>query len=308
MLLASKKPTGDEMVYIVLYNPHSGRRRFHPLKRIQRYLSVHNCAYFLYDYTQASWDEIKKQLIPNHTRIIIAGGDGTLRHVLEQIWKQQLTNYPVAFVPLGTANLVAFSLKLPMRIESALKRAIHGKVHPIDLGVINNTHAFFLAASFGFISEVSVQPSRALKKYIGGLAYWIYISRFLWTNYAHHAFTVHARMKGRTKSIPFRTHTVGVCNHLNAYIVSPEYDVLPDDGMLDLIFIQNRHFFGFLKALYSFYIKKTKGSNFIHIQTPSVELSFEDFKGSIQLDGDPVDIEGPLYTVTTLKHVLKFIR
>ncbi|MEZ5877077.1 MAG: diacylglycerol kinase family protein [Tepidamorphaceae bacterium] len=55
----------------------------------------------------------------------------------------------MAFVPLGSANVAAISLGLPRALPKALELAVSGTPKPVDLGLIDNRHVFFIAAIFG---------------------------------------------------------------------------------------------------------------------------------------------------------------
>src|SRR5699024_3561201 len=64
--------------------------------------------------------------------VVAAGGDGTVRTVAEVLAGTQV---PMALLPLGTGNLLARNLDLPLEsTELLIHTALGGTDHPIDLG------------------------------------------------------------------------------------------------------------------------------------------------------------------------------
>ncbi|MBB1510704.1 diacylglycerol kinase family protein [Tessaracoccus sp. MC1756] len=63
-------------------------------------------------------------------RVLVAGGDGTVRMVLAALRR---TDVPVGLLPSGTGNLLARNLRLPLRLRPALVKALDGTPRPFDL-------------------------------------------------------------------------------------------------------------------------------------------------------------------------------
>ncbi|MEI6288874.1 MAG: diacylglycerol kinase family protein [Chloroflexota bacterium] len=75
--------------------------------------------------------------------IIAAGGDGTIGEVVNAMaqltmGKTELT--PIGILPLGTANDLAFALKVPFDLKEAVKVIATGNVKMMDLGKANNIY------------------------------------------------------------------------------------------------------------------------------------------------------------------------
>ncbi|CAN5177257.1 hypothetical protein BH11PAT1_BH11PAT1_2920 [soil metagenome] len=64
------------------------------------------------------------------THLIICGGDGTVMEVLEVIMQTKVT---LGVVPLGTGNLFARNLAIPLEMSEALKIALLGTIQQIDI-------------------------------------------------------------------------------------------------------------------------------------------------------------------------------
>lgn len=99
------------------------------------------------------------------------GGDGTLSEVMEgvvSLEKQPLIGY----FPLGTANDVATTLKLPKsNIPAAAERIVNGSPMDFDLGTFGNDGNFTYVAAFGAFTDVSYATPQQEKQALGHFAY-----------------------------------------------------------------------------------------------------------------------------------------
>ena len=76
------------------------------------------------------WFEVaKSKLAPNCVRkaakagvdrLLVWGGDGTVRRCIDTISDPDLPNMPLGILPAGTANLLASSLHIPTSLDEAL--------------------------------------------------------------------------------------------------------------------------------------------------------------------------------------------
>lgn len=110
-------------------------------------------------------------------RIIAAGGDGTLRYVVEG---SQGADVVIGILPIGTGNVLARNLRLPVNnLEAAAARALSDVEHSIDLGVAEvvdmagNSHTMLFTgiAGLGMDAKVMAATDKKLKRKIGWIAY-----------------------------------------------------------------------------------------------------------------------------------------
>ncbi|MBJ7596966.1 diacylglycerol kinase family protein [Candidatus Nephthysia bennettiae] len=78
-------------------------------------------------------------------RVIVAGGDGTVRFVASRLAG---TDHPLGILPLGTFNNFAKSLGIPTDLEAAIQVAHDGRPTPITIGRVNG-QPFVEAAAAG---------------------------------------------------------------------------------------------------------------------------------------------------------------
>lgn len=102
-----------------------------------------------------------------YDRIVAAGGDGTLNEVVNGLAPSPI---PLAFLPLGTANVFALEAEIPFDIETACDLAFFGTARPVCLGMAGETR-FLLMAGIGFDAEVVYGINLRLKRLTGKFAY-----------------------------------------------------------------------------------------------------------------------------------------
>ena len=101
--------------------------------------------------------------------LIIAGGDGTIRALIEQLANRKYMPY-ISVFPAGTVNLVAKELLVSNDPAKWIKRVLKGVETPVYLGRANG-HVFLTVAGIGFDSLVVDSVSEKEKKLLNKLAY-----------------------------------------------------------------------------------------------------------------------------------------
>ncbi|UCH36001.1 MAG: diacylglycerol kinase family lipid kinase, partial [Armatimonadota bacterium] len=170
---------------------------------------------------------------PERTRVIVAGGDGTINAALPALMG---TEFPLAVVPVGTLNVLARQLGVPLSLDAAADAAIGGGVRRIDLGIANG-RPFSLMAGMGFDAAIVQQVVPALNKKspVGLCAYLTRCLRLL-REYSPSWFRV------TTERLSFETRAwlVVVANasrYAYSWHLAPGASM--DDGWLDLWLFQS---------------------------------------------------------------------
>lgn len=127
--------------------------------------------------------------------VIAAGGDGTVRAVAETMVD---SGTPMGVLPVGTGNLLARNLELPLTgVDEALDVILHGRTRAIDVGWLRvaefadvprngdhpnqpdhepdteRLHIFLVIAGLGFDAAMVATADSNLKKRVGWLAYFV---------------------------------------------------------------------------------------------------------------------------------------
>lgn len=128
------------------------------------------------DKTSQGAKAAKAALADGNKKILVAGGDGTLRRVVQEVAGSSAA---IGILPIGTGNILARNLKLPLTLDAAVKRAVSGKPYEIDLGqarVIRSDgsleeYLFTGIAGVGMDARLMQNTQPELKKKIGWIAY-----------------------------------------------------------------------------------------------------------------------------------------
>lgn len=102
--------------------------------------------------------------------VVCLGGDGTLSDVMGGLAVVP-DRPPIGYMPMGTANDVATTLKLSHNALAAANTVINGKEIPYDFGKFGDSGTFSYIAAFGAFTDVSYQTKQEAKRAFGHLAY-----------------------------------------------------------------------------------------------------------------------------------------
>jgi diacylglycerol kinase (ATP) len=171
--------------------------------------------------------------------LIVAGGDGTVRAVAERVAG---TGVELGIVPLGTGNLLARNLGVPLgNIARAFRRALKGPATAIDMGWVEmvgssgeETHGFTVMVGFGIDAQMLAETDDDLKDKAGWLAYVEAMGRAMAASpVVDFAITLD---DGSAREVSGHTLLVGNCGTIQGGItLLPDAD--PSDGQLDLLLV-----------------------------------------------------------------------
>ena len=157
---------------LFIYNPTAGRGQV--AEKLSSVLDIFTKAGWLVTVrpTQSKGDatRIARELAPAFSRVVCAGGDGTLSETVSGL--MDLDNPPLlGYIPAGSTNDCATTLGLPkIPRQAAIAAAQNGVPTPIDIGRLNGA-PFVYVAAFGAFTKVAYATSQDLKKTFGHLAY-----------------------------------------------------------------------------------------------------------------------------------------
>lgn len=239
--------------------------------------------------------------------VVAAGGDGTVRAVATAL---QGTGTPMGLLPVGTGNLLARNLDIPVTdLARSLEIALEGRDRPIDVAWLRVTdapddhedaaevdtdHIFLVIAGIGFDAAMIADTDTTLKAKVGWIAYFLGGIRHL------HGRRLEAHValdESRRASMKLRTLLVGNCGRLPGGITLLP-DALVDDGILDVAAIDTRggvagwaQLFGevVMQGLGVQPLSTTKIGRIDHTQAKHVEIRVPG-GAQAQVDGDTVGI------------------
>lgn len=168
--------------------------------------------------------------------VLSAGGDGTVREVAAGL---KDSDTALGILPLGTGNLLARNLNLPVSsFPKAVEAALTGKDTWIDLGFLTvedrSTHPFLVMAGIGFDADIMKGASSSLKDAIGWGAYFVSGISASTKPSIHVSVTLGDEQQGRKAKV--KTLLFASCGDLVGGItLLPDAD--PHDGWLDIMFL-----------------------------------------------------------------------
>lgn len=184
---------------------------------------------------------IRQAVSEGYDLVVAAGGDGTVAHVAHQLVGSDTA---LGIIPLGTANILARDLGLPLDIEQATTLLVGDhQVLALDVIGVGDRH-FFVHVGIGLDALMIRETSREAKRIWGSLAYLSALLRRL-RNFRGRRF----RMVVDERELVLRATQVLVANVGTLGVAplrwGPAID--PADGQLDLCIFKARSFFDYLR-------------------------------------------------------------
>ena len=104
-----------------------------------------------------------------HDVVVCCGGDGTFNETINGIMKSGFS-VPLGYIPAGSTNDFAASLKLPAKIMEAAQLIVDGTPVSYDIGQFGDRY-FSYVASFGAFTKASYTTPQNVKNALGHTAY-----------------------------------------------------------------------------------------------------------------------------------------
>lgn len=156
---------------LFVMNPFAGLRK--APKVLTEIISIFNRGgYMVHAYmTKGPGDatDVVADLADEVDIVVCCGGDGTFNEAVSGILKSGL-DVPLGYIPAGSTNDFANSLKLPLNIVKAAQEIVDGTAQPFDLGRFGDRY-FSYVASFGAFTKSSYATPQSVKNALGHAAY-----------------------------------------------------------------------------------------------------------------------------------------
>ncbi len=112
---------------------------------------------------------VKEREAGRYDLVVCSGGDGTLDEAVTGMM-QCGERIPIGYVPAGSTNDFAHSLRIPRNMLDAAAAIVNGKTFGCDVGKFNNDIFVYIAA-FGVFTDVSYETPQNVKNVLGYMAY-----------------------------------------------------------------------------------------------------------------------------------------
>ena len=156
---------------LFIFNPYSGKAQIkNKLLEIVDIMVKAGYEVTIYP-TQARADALNlvQKRAKKYDLVVCSGGDGTLDEAVSGMMLSE-KKVPLGYIPAGSTNDFANSLKIPKDMVKAAKAAVSGKKFACDVGKFNDSFFIYVAA-FGIFTAVSYKTSQEWKNILGHAAY-----------------------------------------------------------------------------------------------------------------------------------------
>ncbi len=225
--------------------------------------------------------------------IVCSGGDGTLNEVTAGL--MHLEKHPVCgYIPAGTVNDFASSLKIPKIMKNAAKLVVEGSVFHCDVGQFNDRY-FTYVSGFGAFTEVSYQTPQEWKNALGKAAYFIEALKHIPNIKTHH---MRIEYDGNVIEDNFILGLVSNSVSVAGYKAYSKMNIMMDDGMFEALFIKEiRNPLELQAALNALMTKKFDTERIFQFSSSKIKISSDD---DVQwtLDGE----DGGVFREVTMRN------
>jgi len=158
---------------LLILNPTAGQKK--AAKHLAEIISTFNRAgYDVHTFVTSQRGDATDAVIKLGTAmdlIVCCGGDGTFNETITGLIRSGL-DIPMGYIPAGSTNDFANSLKLKTNIAEATNQIVSGKVCEYDVGIYGDRY-FSYVASFGIFTKSSYATPQGLKNTLGHMAYFL---------------------------------------------------------------------------------------------------------------------------------------
>jgi len=165
--------------------------------------------------------------------IACVGGDGTFNETVNGLLRSGL-DIPMGYIPTGSTNDFANSLKLPADIPAAAEAITSGRERRLDIGQFNGRN-FSYVASFGAFTKTSYTTPQSLKNVLGHLAYVLSGAVDVWSIRSEH---LRFEIDGKTYEDEYIFGAISNSTSLGGILTIDPVLVDMGDGKLEVMLIK----------------------------------------------------------------------
>jgi diacylglycerol kinase family enzyme len=218
----------------------------------------------------------------------VGGGDGTLRSAAELMLRRDGV---LGVLPLGTMNLLARDLNIPLEVDAAVRALARAEIAPIDIGRVNRG-IFLNKSALGLYPEMIVDRER--RRRLFGLAKWPAMLKSAWRALRRHRLMeITLEYGGQTREIvsPAIVVAVGEYEFRTARLFGR-----PDlqSGELTVYVSHEKRWFGSAGQLARLFLGTLDGDPALEmIKAHNLRIGFDRVK-PVASDGEVEMLPGPI--------------
>jgi YegS/Rv2252/BmrU family lipid kinase len=209
--------------------------------------------------------------------VIAGGGDGTVSRVSSGL---RGTSIPLAIIPMGTGNMVARELGIPVDIDKAVA-LITGEYRKKKIDAMKiGKHLYVLNAGIGINAQVVARTNKKNKRLLGRLAYVTNIMQIL----RFRPRSVDIKLDGKEHHYRAVDVAVSNCGAVAKAVYPPGPEIRPDDGRIDVWVLGMESALDYARYLVGILFGRRRKARYLSARE-SVEIS-SPFPLAAQADGN----------------------
>ncbi len=288
---------------LLIINPSSGTRQGE--KRLASIIEIlqtggYLCTVMLTDRQMAA-SEYAFIYGREYDVIACAGGDGTFNETVNGMLRAGLT-IPLGYIPSGSTNDFAVSLKIPTDICAAADAIVTGDIRKLDIGLFGERN-FSYVASFGAFTKTSYATSQSFKNAFGHFAYLLSSVKDVWSIRSQH---LRFEFNGQIHEDDYIFGAISNSTSLGGVMTIDPQLVDMNDGLFEIMLIkQPRNLNDLLQITNALMTKQYQCDMITFESTASVTVT-TDSPIDWSLDGEKETIDGT-FEVSCLHDSLNII-
>lgn len=278
----------EERVLLIV-NPVAGRGNIKKdINVIKNNLEESGCKVEI-EYTSIgkNAEEIAKERLEDGMIVVAVGGDGTLNEVVNGITKSK-KNVRIGFIPLGTTNDFARTLKIPRNKFKLSQNIANTERKDCDTGSFNGK-CFNYVSAFGVFAETSFNTQRKAKNQLGKLAYFNQgVQDFLEKDINYH---LKITTDDQVIEDNFEYGSISNSKYIGGFQLFKENEVDVNDGKFEVLLIKKTKNKAALLGTYAKLIMQIRDENVIYLKTSNLKIETNE-KMKWSLDGEQEESNG----------------
>ncbi|MBV7391007.1 diacylglycerol/lipid kinase family protein [Enterococcus alishanensis] len=241
-----------------------------------------------------------KAVSENFDTIVMTGGDGTLRHIV-QAFDQYMDKFQFAILPGGTVNNFATALDIPKDPEEVAEIILAGHQKKVDYALVNQKEVLLSSLTVGILADTAANISQQEKQKYGK---WPFVRNFVKMLAKKKKYLLSFSTGKKEWQESCQLLAITMSNSVGGF---PDFDreATADDGLMHITILPRMHFLMYLMNLHNVLrgqIGKIPTVQYFHESELKIHGK-SDIK--VRIDGDdagtlPIEIDVQKHKLTIL--------
>lgn len=216
---------------------------------------------------------IVKEYASDFDAVVCCGGDGTYNEVINGLMTFE-NRPPVIYLPCGSTNDFANSLRISNNPEVAAQMFSDGVTNKFDIGLFNDKYFTYVAA-FGIGTSFSYNTSQKFKNKLGHSAYVIDGMLLNIVSVVKNLKAYHMRIEYDEGVIEddFYFGAVGNTNKIAGLFKLDNFDIKMNDGLFEVLLVKKSNPLGLLKVFLNALRQDYSDKSFEFIRTSKLKIT-----------------------------------